>query len=380
MPYPRSTLGGHALNGIHTMAKNIQKPPRNKVSQSEFPNNSLESAIRVARGLWDQFAGKSAAPHNLAMAIDLSPTSSGWRYLCGSAIAYGLTDGGYNANLISLTDLGRRVVAPTLENDDRQALKEALVKPRIANEFFQRYDKAKFPRDEIAQNVLVELGLPKDRAQQALDILKTNGKFVGAIIETKTGPFVALEGSRPAVHSPSHEDQEIATQSIQEDVSNEPFRAPQTSVPQSQNPKHLFIAHGKNRKPLDDLKKVLDQFKIRYKVAVDEPHGGRPISAKVAQLMKDCSAGIFIFTKDQQFFSAEQQEIWRPSENVVYELGAASILWDKKIIIMKEDGVQFPSDFSDLGYIPFSDHGVQGQALDILKELVGLGLVTVQAG
>jgi hypothetical protein len=44
---------------------------------------------------------------------------------------------------------------------------------------------------------------------------------------------------------------------------------------------------------------------------------------------------------------------WRPSENVVYELGAASILYENRIVISKEKGVSFPTDFSDLGYIGF---------------------------
>lgn len=47
----------------------------------------------------------------------------------------------------------------------------------------------------------------------------------------------------------------------------------------------VFIAQGKNRAPLDQLNKRLDQFKVPYAVAVDEPHRGRPISAKVAELM-----------------------------------------------------------------------------------------------
>jgi hypothetical protein len=48
------------------------------------------------------------------------------------------------------------------------------------------------------------------------------------------------------------------------------------------SPKKVFIAHGKDRQPLDQLKKVLDRFKVRCAVAVDEPHKGRPISAEVA--------------------------------------------------------------------------------------------------
>lgn len=47
---------------------------RTKVSQSEFPNNNLETSLRIARALWDHFAGKGAPPHDVAMAIDFSPT------------------------------------------------------------------------------------------------------------------------------------------------------------------------------------------------------------------------------------------------------------------------------------------------------------------
>ena len=84
---------------------------------------------------------------------------------------------------------------------------------------------------------------------------------------------------------------------------------------------------------------------------VDEPNQGRPISRKVASLMKDdCSSGIFIFTADERFVretKGETEEVWRPSENVVYELGAASMLYENRIVIFKEKGVTFPTDFSD---------------------------------
>lgn len=158
---------------------------RSKVSQADFPNNTLSAAIRIAQAIWDNFAGKGAAPHAVAMALDLSPTSGGWRNLCGSSIAYGLTDGGYNASQITLTNLGRRIVAPTEEGDDLAALVEALLQPKIEREFFERYNRSKFPREEIAQNVLVSLGIPKDRAERAFAILRENGEFAGIIQQTK---------------------------------------------------------------------------------------------------------------------------------------------------------------------------------------------------
>ena len=123
---------------------------------------------------------------------------------------------------------------------------------------------------------------------------------------------------------------------------------------------------------------MLDQFKIPYKVAVDEPHGGRPISHKVATLMNECSAAIFVFTKDEEFRLADGTSVWRPSENIVYELGAAAVLYGSKIIIFKEEGIRFASDFQDLGYITFAPGEIGSRALDLLKELIALEFIRVQ--
>jgi predicted nucleotide-binding protein len=115
----------------------------------------------------------------------------------------------------------------------------------------------------------------------------------------------------------------------------------------------IFIAHGKNKKPLKQLKGILEQFKIPYMVAIDEPNLGRPISGKVRGIMESCNCAILIFTADEEFQDKEGNSIWRPSENVVFELGATGYLYDNRIVIMKEDGVTFPSNFSDIGYVSF---------------------------
>ncbi len=137
----------------------------------------------------------------------------------------------------------------------------------------------------------------------------------------------------------------------------------------------IFIAHGKNKKPLGQLKGILDQFKIPYSVAVDEPNLGRPISTKVAETMRACNCAILIFTADEEFRDKEGNVIWRPSENVVYELGAAAYLYGNRIVILKEDAVEFPSNFKDIGYISFGKDQLEAKSFDVLKELIGFGIV-----
>jgi predicted nucleotide-binding protein len=356
---------------------------RSKVSQTEFPSNTLEASLRIAQAIWDNFAGKGAPPHQVAMAVSMSPTSGPWRNLCGSSIAYGLTEGGYAAPQITLTDLGRRIIAPTAEGDDVKAKVEAILQPRVEKEFFERYNRAKFPKADIAQNVLVSMGLPKDRASRALEILQANGEAAGIIHRTTSGPFVAIDtptpSAKPFALTPVIEEEE--DDRVDPVTANPPSPTSNGATPPAK--KQLFVAHGKNHKPLDDLKKILQQLKIPHKVAVDEANAGRPISKKVADLMHECTAGIFIFTRDEKFSrddgKGNQVEVWRPSENVVYELGAANYLWDKKIIILREEGVNFPSDFSDLGYITFKDGELESRGMEILKELIAFELVTIGA-
>jgi predicted nucleotide-binding protein len=97
----------------------------------------------------------------------------------------------------------------------------------------------------------------------------------------------------------------------------------------------------------------------------------------------ECSSGIFIFTADERFLreknGGETEEVWRPSENVVYELGAASILYENRIVIFKEKGVSFPSDFSDLGYIEFEKDQLVAELGSLFAELVGLDILEVHA-
>jgi len=164
------------------------------------------------------------------------------------------------------------------------------------------------------------------------------------------------------------------------DPPDQPPADPQTNKATTAQPKlgqAIFIAHGKNRKPLEQLKKILDQFKIPYKVAVEEPNLGRPIGEKVRETMQECNCAILIFTADEELQNKDGNTIWRPSENVVYELGAAGYLYGKSVVILKEDDVEFPTNFKDIGYISFVKNQLGAQSMEVLKELIGFGIVKI---
>lgn len=355
---------------------------RVRLSQADVPSMELEKTLRLARALWDHFAGRSARPLQLAEALDIKPSSGGWRELCGASIAYGLTEGGYNAQEIRLSDLGRRIVAPRDEGDDITAIVESSLTPRICKEFLEKYDGAKFPIDRVAVSVLVDLGVPKERTQRVVGILRANSQFAGVLRSIKGETYLALGTPTRSVYKETGET-EFEIEQVEDQPPSQaaiPQAAEPTEVEIPQEPRKIFVAHGRKLEALDAIKKALDRLKVPYVVALDEPHAGRPISQKVAQLMKECSAGIFIFTPDEMFTNDKGETIYRPSENVIYELGAGAVLWGGKIVILKEESVFFPSDYRDLGYVSFSMGNLASIQSNLLMELIGLDFVRLQVG
>ena len=93
--------------------------------------------------------------------------------------------------------------------------------------------------------------------------------------------------------------------------------------------------------------------------------------------MLQCGSAILIFTCDQKFSNDKGEEVWRPSENVVHELGAASFAYEDRVVIFKEKGIHFPTNFQSIGYIEFEEDAIEAKTADLLKELIGFGLVRV---
>ncbi|MFE7844584.1 hypothetical protein ACFUTX_05230 [Microbacterium sp. NPDC057407] len=179
-------------NAGTTSNKKTRKPA---VRQEDVPSVSLEDAVRVAQTLADNNAYKPTRPLSVADGMGVTPSSSNFRVVTGAAVAYGLTTGAYNAAEIGLTPLGMRVVRPTSEGDDVAAKREALLKPRIVGEFLRHYDGAAFPADTIARNVLVEKGVPAERADEVLSLILQGADGVGFFREIGGKRFVDLAGA-----------------------------------------------------------------------------------------------------------------------------------------------------------------------------------------
>ncbi len=365
---------------------------RAKVSQADVPAISLEKAVRVPRALAESYGFDPTKPLDIAAAVEMSPTSGPFRTMCGAAVGYGLTEGGPNAPLISLHALGKRVVAPMEVEDDRRALREAAMRPTVANKFYAKYDGSSLPPKNIAQNVLASFDVPPERTSDVYDLLIENARFVGFIKKIKdkeyldTGAPIAngtVGGTDDLSDRPRDEDQ------VDSDVLSESEPSDDKEDAAESRPNHknatdqknaIFVGHGSNRKPMDQLLKILNEYSIPHKQAVDEPSRARPIPQKVAEVMRECGAAILVFTAGKEYFDRDGNSIWRPSENVSHELGAASVLYGDRIVVFKEKGIELPSNFSSVGYIEFEKDKLGEKGIELFRELVSMKIVSISVG
>jgi hypothetical protein len=355
-----------------------------------FPKHTLKDALVLAQKIQDEMGGEPMNRLLLAQAIGISPSSTNFRDLLSSAYKYGFVDGTEKQGSIGLGPNG----AATQAKDAAAriaALRRAALAPQIFGEFFRDYANKKLPSSEMLPKILTaRYKVPPDLAAECASIISDNGTAVDIIRDIGGSAHVLLDAeleraptaNEDRAEGGGHEEEDVPAEEpaavpvIALPVHAPPPRLPPTAEPHA-GPKPIFVGHGKNKGPLQQLQQLLTTFQIPHKVVVDEPNLGRPIPQKVKETIEVCGSAILIFTRDEKFFDQEGNEIWRPSENVAHELGATSYVYGDRIVIFKEKGLHFPSNFQSIGYIEFDANGIQARTAELLKELIGFGLVKV---
>ena len=370
------------------MAKNgnasVKEGARAYLSQSDVPSYSLQKALRVAEAIRDNYGYKPTTPLALAKALEMTPSSSGFRMLTGASIAYGLTNGGYNAETVSITALGMRIVRPTEEGDDVRAKREALMKPRVTREFLEKYNGAPLPKEAIAQNVLLELGVPHDRTEDVLKLILEDADAVGFLTTIKDRKYLEIGkeitnaaslGSAAAALQDPPEDESIREVPDGGSVIQIPLRVPQPGTAASAPAtdarlKRVFITHGKNKGFIEPIKKLLSFGELEAVVAAEKQTVSQPVPEKVMEDMRSCGAAIIHVEDERRLMDKEAKEHVVLNENVLIEIGGAMALYGRRFILVVKDGVQLPSNLQGLYEVRYTGDALDGAATIKLLEAI----------
>ena len=341
-----------------------------------FPKHTLEEALAVPQKIQDERAGRPFNRLLLADALAIKPSSTNFRDLLSASYKYGLTEGTKRATDISLTPTGADGTQRKDSSKRLVALRKAALTPTVFMDFFESYKDHKLPSAEMMTKLLVsEYNVPSQYAGECARLINENGRFVDIVRDIGGSAHVLIVDETPTTQL----DEQMGPEGEPETAIDRELESPEPPTPEAldaQKPSlAIFVGHGKKRAPLEKLQKFLTSFQIPYKVVVDEASLGRPISQKVKDTMAQCGSAILIFTCDEKFLDVNGNEVWRPSENVVYELGAASYAYEDRVVIFKEKGINFPTNFESIGYIEFEEDSMEAKTTDLLKELIGFGLV-----
>lgn len=335
--------------------------PRGRVSQSDVPRHTLPEALRIAQALNDEFAKQPTKPFYVAQAIDVSPSSSRFRTLTGAAVAYGLTNGAYNAAEISLTDIGRRAVAPTSEGDDLAAKREALMRPRVIREFLTRYADSAMPSEKIALNVLEDMGVSKDATARTFSFITQSARDLGLLNNIQGKDYVDLLGTpdKPAADVLPDEtppEAEAPSQTAQPDAnSGGDSQSPSAVEPVSLKAnRKVFITHGKNMKIVAQLKELLVFGDFEPVVSVERESMSKPVPDKVLDDMRACGAAVIHVGTEERLLDSGGRERRIINQNVLIEIGAAMMRYGRSFILLVEEGTALPSNLQGLYEVRYS--------------------------
>jgi hypothetical protein len=108
----------------------------------------------------------------------------------------------------------------------------------------------------------------------------------------------------------------------------------------------VFISHSKNMEIVEQIKTMLELADLEYEVAEEEETTAIPVPDKVLTAMRRCNAAVICVTADEQEKDEDSQQ--SINENVLIEIGAAFVLYDKKVVLVWDKRLKIPSNLQGL--------------------------------
>ncbi|MBD7923727.1 TIR domain-containing protein [Xanthomonas bonasiae] len=367
---------------------------RQYLKQADVPAASLDEALRVPAAILEHYAGKPVSPLQLAKALNVDPKGSQLKLLSGAAIAFGLTDGGSQAATITVSELAKKILRPKSEDAPMGARRQAILTPRVFREFLEAYDGHSFPREDIAVNVLEEMGVPRIKASEVLARIESSARSVGIIEEIKGKAFVSLQ----TISSVSTSEQEIledipfneklSVERVEREYApynglesgKSPSSMMATAIADDARRRRVFITHGKNRELVEPIRKMLEYGEMTPVISVDRQSVSKPVPEKVMDDMRSCGAAIIHVDADRTITAQDGEAHVVLNPNVLIEIGAAMAFYGRRFILLVRDGVKLPSNLQGLYEVRYVDDKLDAHAaiklLEAIKDIKNYALPT----
>lgn len=151
--------------------------------------------------------------------------------------------------------------------------------------------------------------------------------------------------------------------------------APATIIPEIIHGHRLFLVHGHNDGILHEVARFLENLRQDIIILREQPNQGKTIIEKF-ETYADVGFAVVLLTDDDRGGAREleyEKQQFRARQNVIFELGYfIGRLGRNRVCALYMDGVEIPSDYKGVLFVPLDDHGAW--RLSLAKELKAAGL------
>lgn len=151
-----------------------------------------------------------------------------------------------------------------------------------------------------------------------------------------------------------------------------PAEAPKPTTPRQEPLSELrvFISHGKNMELVEQVETLLSLADIKSEIAVKEESPAIPVPDKVFNSMKKCHAAIIVVAVEEA--RKDKNEQYAINENVLIEIGAAFVLYDKRVVLLWDRRLPVPSNLQGLYRCEFEGDDLNwGAGMKLMKAIKG---------
>ena len=314
-----------------------------------FPRHPLKRAIVIAETIWSSNGGEPYDIIDVAKSVNMSPTSSSFITLLASSYRYGLTEGSPSTKVISLTDIGRNIVAPSYDSNVNGNIRKALLNSEVFRKVLLLFDRKPLPREDILKNTLMRpvdsggFGIPKEDVNEFIKVFNQNIEDYDLVQSIRNARYLRLDNLAKAEIVQQETSDEQTAETSADIIHQDDEVAVKTQ--ETLRPK-VFISHSKNKKILDQIKQMLEFGEFDYEIAEEDESTSIPIPEKVFGLMRKCNCAVINVSADEQ--EKHDDGSYDINQNVLIEIGAAFLAYDRRVILLLDRRMQLPSNLQGL--------------------------------
>jgi predicted nucleotide-binding protein len=331
--------------------KAILNKEKKKKTTSAFPKNTLTEALKIAESIQKNNAGAPYSRLDLADSLDYSAESSIFRTLITSSSRFGLTIGGYQADKISITPLGKQIVESDETEEKSRAIKTVLLNIPLYKDFFERFDGHRVPKKEFLVNTLYkDFKIPVEDTNDCYEMIVKTARELGIIKISKDTEYFRLDlldsGSLEKETTDANEEGEQEPQEEEQEQGALPQPKQSLQPPCTPKSPKVFISHSKNLKILSQIERILRIGQFEYEIAERTEATAIPIPEKVFGAMRNCNSAIINISADEK--EKKEDQTYGINQNVLIEIGAAFLLYNRRVILLTDKRITLPSNLQGL--------------------------------